>query len=286
MIPVCAIKVTVEDSSQNGTGATSAQPDVRSRQSRYTDSCNSQHLAIVLGAGGKTLKLLRKHRCKQESNYKFTMHAAKQAAVNRWRKGRVSPEQMMVPGRKWATINYDSLDGSDVRGEVQWAVEKEGLAHGILLWFDTVLSEGVEFSNAPDQSELVYGNGFFPLYEPIDLSQDDIVSVKLQANLVGDDYVWSWQTMVVTGTGQEKADFKQSTFFGLPLTPERLRKRVADFEPQLNEEGRIDLAILQTMSSGASLGEIARQLSNRFPQRFGSGKDALERVRELSDRYG
>jgi len=41
---------------------------------------------------------------------------------------------------------------------------------------------------------------------------------------VSGDYIWRWATHVVSQSGQVKADFKQSTFFGTPISPSQLRK--------------------------------------------------------------
>ncbi|MGK7901701.1 MAG: hypothetical protein AB4352_09845 [Hormoscilla sp.] len=55
--------------------------------------------------------------------------------------------------------------------------------------------------------------------------------------------------------------------------------------PQLNEEGKIAQLILALMSEGKPLGEIARELTAQFPDRFPSWKVALPRVGEMSKKY-
>jgi hypothetical protein len=86
-------------------------------------------------------------------------------------------------------------------------------------------------------------------------------------------------------SGAAKANFTQSTFFGVPLSPTVLRKRSADYSPVLNEDGRIAHRVLESMNHGQSLGEIARQLSAEFPARFAREEDALTTVVELSRPY-
>jgi hypothetical protein len=82
-----------------------------------------------------------------------------------------------------------------------------------------------------------------------------------------------------------KAKFKQSTFFNMPVSPARLRKRAADHVPTLNEDGELDRLILELMASGTSVGEIACRVSERFPTHFCRWEDALTRVGELSEKY-
>ena len=66
------------------------------------------------------------------------------------------------------------------------------------------------------------------------------------ADLVDDDYIWGWDTRVLDegDPGRIKADFKQSTFFGVPLSPAQLRKRADGHVPVLDEDGQIDRQIL------------------------------------------
>jgi protein arginine N-methyltransferase 1 len=155
------------------------------------------------------------------------------------------------------------------------------------LWFNTTLIDGVGFSNAPSQPDTIYGKAFFPLSNPVDLAPWDTITVQLKANLVGDDYIWSWNTKVL-GQGNPtdiKADFHQSTFLGTPLSPNQLRKLSDRFVPTLNETGKIDHLILILMEQNQSLGAIAQQLAAQFPQRFPTHQVALTHVSELSQRY-
>jgi len=88
------------------------------------------------------------------------------------------------------------------------------------VWFDADLGDGIGLTNRPGAAELVYGNAFFPLPRPVDIKEGERVAVKLRADLVQDDYVWSWTTDFT----DQKIRFEQSTFFSVPLSVERLRK--------------------------------------------------------------
>jgi len=82
-----------------------------------------------------------------------------------------------------------------------------------------------------------------------------------------------------------KADFKQSTFFGVPLSLSQLRKRAAGHIPVLDEDGQIDRQVLALMDRENSLGDIARRIQDLFPARFALWRDALTRVGGLSMKY-
>ena len=77
-------------------------------------------------------------------------------------KVRLSPAQFLTGHKPWATLDYDHIENPDVRGNLEWTVDRAGTGHGIVVWFDADLVEGVGFSNAPGAPETVYGCLFFP----------------------------------------------------------------------------------------------------------------------------
>jgi protein arginine N-methyltransferase 1 len=214
--------------------------------------------------------------------------AMRSRLLNTWRKTRVRPDQLLAAPRPWATLDYTKLEGTGVQAEVAWTVERQGVGHGLLLGFDTTLAEGVRLSTAPGQPDFFWGQGYFPWLEPVPLAAGDLVEAALRADLVGPDYVWRWNSRVRAGgpAGPVRADFRQSTFFGAGLGPDRLRKRSADYRAGLNEEGRIDSFILTRLGPDAPAGEVARQLAEQFPHRFPTWQDALSRVGDLAEKYG
>jgi protein arginine N-methyltransferase 1 len=207
--------------------------------------------------------------------------------VNSWRKTHLKPKDLIGEPRQWASLDYAKLEEGGVRGEAAFLVERAGAGHGLLLWFDTSLVEGVGYSNAPGQPELIYGQGFFPWAHPVQLAAGDLVEITLQAHLIGSGYVWQWNSVVHQGgpSGPVKAEFRQSTFFGAVLCHEKLHKRAANHRVQLNEDGQIDAFILTHMDSVASVGDIARKAADQFPRRFPTWQDALTHVGDLAERF-
>ncbi len=221
------------------------------------------------------------------NSFGLDLKSARQIVINTWQKARFKPEQLLVEQKVWTTMDYATVQSSDFSGEISWNVEKPGTAHGLCVWFDTLLSETVSFSNAPCAPKLIYGSAFFPWPEPVVLTPGDRITVFLQAKLVGEDYIWCWNSRVVSGAdpAHVKADYRQSTFYGAPLSPAQLRKQAHDHIPSLNEDGQIDQFILARMDAQTSLDEIAHQLLEHFPSRFARWQDALTRAGDLSKKY-
>jgi protein arginine N-methyltransferase 1 len=214
--------------------------------------------------------------------------AGARLATNAWRMCRAKPEQLLLPPQSWATVEYTSVTQADVRGEIEWIVERPGTAHGLLVWFDALLAEGAHFSNAPGEPELIYGRALFPWPQAVALEPGDTVWVALAADLIGEDYVWRWDTRILARGQPERAraSFRQSTFFGEPLSPAQLRRQSSEHVPTLTEEGQIDSFILSLMNGERSLASIAEGAATRFPHRFPDWHGALTRVGKLSVTYG
>ena len=222
-----------------------------------------------------------------ENDYGLDMQTVLSIATNTWRPGRVKPEHLLMEPKCWATLDYATVEKSDASGQVSWSAMREGIAHGLSLWFDSELSGGVSFSNAPSAPELLYNNAFFPFSKPIMMTTGDTVSVEIYANLVGEDYIWRWNTFVLSQGQREhvKADFKQSTFYGMLFSQATLRKMAHNHNPNLNEKGQIDQFALSHMDGHTPLGEIAHRVMEKFPSHFNKWYDALTHVGNLSLKY-
>jgi type I protein arginine methyltransferase len=222
-----------------------------------------------------------------ECNYQFDMRAARAMVTNQWRHCRVEPSQLVTDPRCLVKLPYTEITKPDLTQQMQLIACRTGTGHGLCVWFDAVLDDNVRFSNAPGAPELIYSNAFFPWPEPVSLMNGDSVSVAIQANLVGDDYVWRWDTRVLAegNPNKIKADFKQSTFFGVPLSAARLHKRASHHIPALNEAGLIERFVLSLMDGQNSLEQIAKRLAAEFPDGFTSYDESLACVADLAEKF-
>jgi protein arginine N-methyltransferase 1 len=222
-----------------------------------------------------------------DNSYGLDLRAGLGYAANSWGRAQVKPDQLLVRPACWATLDYTVIETPHVVGEVSWTMERPGTGHGLVIWFDAVLAEGVQFSNAPGAPELIYGTAYFPWPDPVPLAAGDLISVSLRADLVYEDYIWCWKTRVFDkgGTGQIKASFDQSDFYATPMSPTSLRKQAATYVPARTEDGAVDLFILSSMDGTATLGDIASSVCAQFPQFFPRWQDALAKVADMATRY-
>ena len=218
---------------------------------------------------------------------KLDRSAALQLAVNNSRKAKVTAEQLLTEAKLWATLDYATIESPDACDTLHWNALRAGTGHGIVVWFETELAEGVELSNFPGMPEAIYGSVFFPWLQPVPLVAGQSVRAKLEAKLVEADYVWRWSTRVenADGRGAAVVSFDQSELNGAVLSPAKLRKAASSYVPKLSEEGRLHKRTLELMDGATSLESIAKRLATEFPKRFARWEQALSYAGKLSQEH-
>ena len=157
-----------------------------------------------------------------QNQFELDLSAGTRFITNNWRKTQIKPEYFLAEPVYWNTIDYHEIENRDVRAEISWRAARNGTAHGFAVWFDSELVDGIDFSNHPSAPRLIYGQGFFPFSQPVEVSEGDRIELRLAADFVQDNYVWRWDTDFIDRE-RVKASFKQSTFYGVPLSTAQLR---------------------------------------------------------------
>jgi len=212
---------------------------------------------------------------------------ARRLIVNDVQKVSADVERLLTAGRLWATLDYSSIENPDVRGNLEWRVERAGTGHGLVVWFDADLADGIGFSNFPSPRETVYGSLFFPWPQPVPLAPGQFVAVNLEAKLLEEDYVWRWTTRIEPHDGARAPliDFEQSQLAGEVLSGAKLHRRAAAYVPRLSDEGRLRRRTFELMDGRASLEQIAHRLATEFPERFSKWEHALSYAGTVSQEY-
>jgi hypothetical protein len=221
----------------------------------------------------------------QENAFGLDMSPAARVLANNFARVKAAPHQLLGAAQKIATLDFATLADFDLRAEARLVAARAGTAHGLCAWFDSILAPGVALSNEPGQPPLIYGNAFFPWPQPVPIDAGDVVVARMRADLVGDDYVWTWNCEVTGAGGHAKARFRQSDFTGEMVSEASLRKRGASHVPVLSEHGEVERMVLECMTGRLSVEEIARQVAARYPARFPRWEEALAYVGDVAARF-
>jgi type I protein arginine methyltransferase len=218
--------------------------------------------------------------------YDLDLGPARKLAVNEWSKAEIVPEMLLADPALLATLDYRWVTDPNVRADVSWPAGRSAKLHGFAVWFDSELAPGISFSNAPGKPRLIYGQAFFPVAEPFEVAEGDAISLAFSASLVGDEYLFAWETRVFDpDRTRVKAESTQSTLFALPLSSASLHRLAETATPTLTAEAEALSFALARIDGRRTLGNLSQQVLATFPQLFHSADDALRFVTGVSEKY-
>jgi protein arginine N-methyltransferase 1 len=194
-------------------------------------------------------------------------------------------EQLLTEPRAWCLLDYAGGANARAAATLHFRASRAGVAHGLCIWFETRLWNGIGYSTGPGNEQMIYGHEFLPWLREVSLDEGQEVSVELHADPVGADYIWRWNTVIAGNAAEKERRFEQSSFLGATFIRDALRRQARDFVPVLSESGEADRWFLNAMNGQQPLEEIARAGRERFPKLFGNVEDALRRVMALAEMY-
>jgi type I protein arginine methyltransferase len=209
----------------------------------------------------------------------------RERAVNSTHSVNFDTAKLISEPHEWGRLDYQRGLQERVAAELRFQALRDGVGHGICVWFETMLFEALGYSSGPGQPTGVYGQLFLPWRESMSLDAGEEVLVHLHVDPVGDSYVWRWETVFPGGNQQAGRRFSQSTLEGARFSPEILQRRSTDFIPQLSSQGRAESWVLQNMDGTKSLQQIAEGAAARFPELFRDSQEALALVSRLSGKF-
>src|SRR5262249_2666136 len=71
---------------------------------------------------------------------------ARELAVDVIKKAYANSDQLLTAHRLWTVLDYATIESPDAVGNLEWTVERAGTGHGIIVWFDADLADGVGLS--------------------------------------------------------------------------------------------------------------------------------------------
>jgi type I protein arginine methyltransferase len=214
----------------------------------------------------------------------FDLKVAQELVANTFTNARFQVSDLLTDSQTVTTLDFRTIEEPSITSTLSFEISRGGTAHGLCLWFDATLIEGVGYSSAPGQPKTIYRQGFLPLRDPVVVAAGDSADILVAASLVGGDYVWRWDTTIRRG-GEIQASYRQSTALAAPLTTRLLETNSEAYVPELNEEGEAVRFGLGLMDGQLSSGEIAARLAEHLPNGIPPDSDSLHFVIGLVRKY-
>jgi protein arginine N-methyltransferase 1 len=220
------------------------------------------------------------------NDFGLDLSSLQRFAANRERKAYLSPRRLVSEARDLAVFDYRTVTEPNLDRTVELTAERAGAVHGLLVWFDAEIAEGLCYSNAPGEPELVYGQMFLPLDGAPRLSAGERITARVRGTLIDGEYVWSWDWYVQDAAGAPRGQMvRQSSFLSRMFSPAALQGQSNEHAPELTKAIQIDRDCLTLIGDGRTLDAIARIIQSRYPDDLGTYKEALDHVAQLCARY-
>lgn len=213
------------------------------------------------------------------NRFEVDLAAGHRFAVNTFTKVNFEAADLLSQPETVAVLDYETITEPAVVSSFDLVVAREGAAHGLLLWFDAELADGIGFSNAPGELRQIYGQTLFPFERAMEVAPGDHVVGELGARLIDETYVWTWRTSI------GGFEFRQSSFLAGVFAPDKLRARASTFSPPVHPAHEIDRYCLSLFDGNRSLQAVAEEAKAKFPETFRDFSAALNHVTRLAGRY-
>lgn len=221
----------------------------------------------------------------------FDMSPAQEIAWNSGHPWRVEPRDLLAPGCAVATLTPGE-DNSYFAVTAEFALERPGTLHGIAGWFTADLNETTRLANTPgDPQRINRRNAVLPIRRALDVSPGQVLRIEMLIR--PHDLLIKW---VVERWSDAEAlrredvryrldRLEQSTFRGMLLSPDVVRRTKPSFVPRLTQRGCARKLVLDLMDGRSSVADIERTLFDRYPTLFPQPADVGGFVAEVVTRY-
>lgn len=134
------------------------------------------------------------------------VRALMEAQVHTPTQVRLSGGELLSDGQRWLTVDYTTISPGPCAGSMTLVATRDGVCHGLCLWFDAELWDDIVFSNHPAKPQMIYGQLFLPLPRPETLRKGEPVECTVSAEARGGVVVWRWITALSSATHVQSSE--------------------------------------------------------------------------------
>lgn len=163
-------------------------------------------------------------------------------------------------------------------------IERSAVVHGIAGWFTAALAPGVTLTNAPGAPNRIdRRNVFLPLREPVAVGPGDVVCTALTIDPIA--IMLRWRVEFASADGRTRHVTDASTFHGMLMSRDDLRRTRPDFVPLLTAAGLARKTILDLCDGSRPVADIEAEVERRHRSLFETRASVSVFVAEVLTRY-
>jgi protein arginine N-methyltransferase 1 len=137
-----------------------------------------------------------------------------------------------------------------------------GIIHGLIGWWDCWFTPEQFFSNTPREPENSWGQMYFPIRYPIEVSAGDSLQIDFSSSQskISSEINYQWSM------ANNKTSQSYNTFAGQIINREIINKSNPGYVPTLNKDGKIAQLILNQVNGKSSISDIAEKIHVNDPE--------------------
>jgi protein arginine N-methyltransferase 1 len=217
----------------------------------------------------------------------FDFEPARAIAVNTGYAVNLEPKHLLSEPGRLASLDLSTSTTAAFKGKSLYTITRAGQMHGVGGWFSAQLSPTVMMTNSPlAKTRINRRNVFFPIDRPVRLAVGDRVLVAM--HILPTEGLVTWSVEVSShgnSSSLRTAAFQHSTFKGMLLCRDDLRRTQPKFVPKRTPWGDARLSVLTLCDGQRPLAEIEKEVYARHPKLFHSPAEAATFVAEVVTSY-
>jgi SAM-dependent methyltransferase len=182
-------------------------------------------------------------------------------------------------------VTFDpSRQTAPFNARVSCRIERSAIVRGIAGWFTAALAPGVTLTNAPGApARIDRRNVFLPLREAVGVEPGDVVCTALTIDPIA--IMLRWRVEIASADGRSRHVTDASTFHGMLLSRDDLRRTRPDFVPALTAAGRARKTVLDLCDGSRAVADIEAEVERRHASLFDTRGSVSVFVAEVLTRY-
>jgi len=209
-----------------------------------------------------------------------------QLALNVSHAARFRSEHFLAGPREVAQVDLTASEKAVIAGRETFVVERPGTLHG-LGWWSRLWLDGENAISLEPPLTLPYPlwhHMYFPVQAPVPVRPGDLVEGEVEVrSFIGAGTWLRWSITARGSCGEISSD--GSTLEGMPLSIEALKATSPNRAPVLTDRGTAAREVLEWIGEHLSLGDIERQVQEKYGDLFPEKRDAQAFVAGLLEDY-
>lgn len=244
---------------------------------RLLPACARLYTACV--ESSDTHRALDRFSGTKERVFGIDLTPARKRAFASPRSVSLPPASLLTAPLLFQEIELATVDEVRLQATVRAPAARDGLAHGVLVWFELALPPRGWLGTGPLDPPSAWRQLYLPFEVPLAVSEGASIEVEVAAAPLGDAMVWRWRAR--TGDAHASAHSMDALLLGKGARQSGRPDRV----PLRSAELALDSVILAAVDGVRDVASIAALLRAAEPLRFAMTADAEARVGRTLARY-